>query len=103
LEQVTGRTAAYTQLIGIAIEGRDKGKPIQEILADIETVTGPAADMPPRPGPPRRPSNPGAYPDTPVRMVGWQIWNMRKHGGDEYALKVILGWADARAPQFRKL
>src|SRR5580658_7906252 len=52
-EEVVARAEAHEQLTRIAREGRDRGGAPLKILADIETLTGPAPERMPMPFLPR--------------------------------------------------
>jgi hypothetical protein len=102
-EQVVARAEAHEQLARIAKEGRDRGTAPSKILADIETLTGPA---PPNRRamliPPRSLTGMDEFRKAALQKLAWQIAMVRQQG-DEAALRLILGWGDARVPEFRKL
>jgi hypothetical protein len=102
-EQVVYSAEAHRQLAKIARQGRDNGIAPERILAEVEGVTGPAADRPPIPRPPRGAGSPDPYREQAMQMLAWQIGMARKHQGDERAVYMLMDWSDARLPDFRKL
>jgi hypothetical protein len=103
-EQVVARAEAHEQLTRIAKDGREGGDAPRKILVDIETLTGPAPDRRPiMPVPPRYLVGTDEFRNAALQKLAWQIAMSRKRQDEEGALRIILGWGDARVPQFRKL
>jgi hypothetical protein len=101
-EQVVARAEAHEQLMRIAREGRNRGAATLEILANIAAVTGPAPEGRPMPVPPRFMAGINEFRQAALQKLAWQIAIVRQRG-DEFALQSVIGWGDARVPQFHKL
>jgi hypothetical protein len=103
-EQIVSSAEAHLRLAKIAREGHDSGVAAGKILAEIETVTGPAADRPPIPIPPRDARTPETYAAAALERLAWQIAMSRKgQGGDERTVYMLMAWGDAHLPNYRKL
>ena len=100
-EQVVVSAESHLRLSRIAREGHDKGATPQKILAEIESVTGPATDHPPVPPPPRGGAE--VYRDSALQKLARQIGMARKSQGDERTVYMLLTWANEQLPHFRKL
>jgi hypothetical protein len=103
-EQVVLSAEAHLQLARIAREGHDGGATPQRILAQIESVTGPATEHPPMPPPSSRgTSTPEAVRESALQRLAWEIGMARKRQGDERTVYMLLAWANESLPHFRKL
>lgn len=102
-EQIVFSAEAHLRLTKIAREGHDNGVAPREILAEIETVTGPAADRPPIPLPPSGARTPDTYAKAALARLAWQIGMSRKGLGDERTVHMLMAWGDAHPPHYRKL
>lgn len=102
-EQIVFSAEAHLRLTTIARHGHDSGVAPQKILAEIETVTGPAADRPPAPPPPSGAAIQETYGELVLQMLAWRIGMTRKSQGDERTVHMIMAWGDTRLPHFRKL
>jgi hypothetical protein len=103
-EQVIARAGAHERLTRIAREGRDRGEAPLKILADIETLTGPAPERMPMPFLPRSMVDMDEFRKAALQKLARQIAMVRRQpSGDEFALQLVVGWGDARVPRFRML
>lgn len=102
-EQIVSNAEAHVRLAKIAREGHDNGVAPEKILAEIETVTGPATDRPPVPRPPRDGSAPEMYAESALQMLAWQIAMYRKGQGDERTVYMLMAGGEVQLPNFRKL
>jgi hypothetical protein len=103
-EEVVARAEAHEQLTRIAREGRDCGDAPLKILADIETLTGPAPERMPMPFLPRSMLGMDEFRKAALQKLAREIAMVRRQpSGDEFALQLVIGWGDARLPQFRRL
>jgi hypothetical protein len=102
-EQIVFSAEAHLRLTKIEREGHDNGVAPQKILAEIETVTGPATDRPPAPPPPSGARTPETYAESALQRLAWQIGMSRKGQGDERTVYTLMDWGDAHLPHFRKL
>jgi hypothetical protein len=103
-EQVVARAEAHEQLTRIAREGRDRGDAPLKILADIETLTGPAPERMQMPFLPRSMVGMDEFCKAALQKLARQIAMVRRQpSGDEFALQLVIGWGDVRVPQFRRI
>jgi hypothetical protein len=102
-EQVVSSAEAHVRLARIARQGHGNGIAPQQILAGIESVTGPAPDRPAAARPPRGGSAPEMYAKSALQMLAWQIAMFRKRQDDERTVYMVMGWGEVPLPNFRKL
>jgi hypothetical protein len=103
-EQVVASAEAHLRLSRIARQGHDNGATPQKILAEIESVSGPATDHPPQPLPPGNGARtPEAYREAALERLAWEIGRARNSQGDERTVYMLLAWANQPLPHFRKL
>ena len=102
-EQTVLNAEAHLRLAKLARQGHDNGVAPPKILAEIETVTGPANDFPPAPPTPRDAWTPEMRGELALQRLGWQIHMTRENQGDERTVRMLIAWGDARLPHFRKL
>jgi len=105
-EQTVAEIEAHTFVAKIAHKGRTDGLPPEQVLAEIEKTCGPAPEnsslIPPSV------HNPDATPD---ELRWWALQRLARHVGmrrkfpqftDEGIVNMIMGWAEAVLPHFRK-
>ena len=103
-EQVVVSAESHIRLSRRQVKDHDKGATPQKILAEIESVTGPATDNPPPPFPPGNSARtPEAYRESALQRLGWEIGRARNSQGDERTISMLMAWASAPLPLFRKL
>jgi hypothetical protein len=103
-EQTVFAAEASTEAATLARRLHDQGVPAARILDEIRTALGSPGDSPGPPPPPRLGSWTSEQYRQWTREAVWQRIGMtRTHSGDDRALYVVLGWQDARVPNFRKL
>ena len=72
-EQVVARAEAHQQVTQIAKDGRERGDAPGKILANIETITGPAPERRPMPLPPRYMTGMDEFRKAALEKVSWQL------------------------------
>jgi hypothetical protein len=101
-DRVTADADAHVQAARIAQEDHSQGLSPAEIFTRIEAVTGPdrgrAKPRPPLSDPP------GDFLTDSLRNIASQIGLMRLHdGGDARVIHMLVSWAGATLPNYRKL
>ena len=99
-EQIVLSAEAHLRVAAMAREGLDRGVAAREILAEIESVTGPARDGR---HVPFRERTPEMYGESALQRLASQIGVVRRNQGDEHTVSMVMAWAGARVPNFRKL
>ena len=102
-ERVVSSAEAHVRVLKIARQEHDGGTAAAQILAAIESVTGPAPDRPPIPVPPRGAATRESYAELALQALAWQIGMYRRAQGDERTVYMLMDWGEAKVPQFRKL
>lgn len=101
-EQVTASADAHQQVSRIARMGRERRSAPQQILADIQNVTGVWTDRPPILFPARM-TDPGAFRKAALDQAGWELAIRQRQRGDEEAVQMAVDWAAAPVPHFVRL
>ena len=99
-EQVVASAEAHLEIGRIAKQGHFEGRPVADILSEIQKLTGPGDEPPPHP---RAPRDMEEYRQWALKLVAWPISSARKLNGDERTVYMLSDWADAPVPKFRKL
>jgi hypothetical protein len=101
-EQTVFSAEAMVEAARLARRLHDDGAPPTRILDEIRAALGGTAE---HIGPPPHRGSPA--PEEYRKWAREQVWERlamsREHGGEDRAVYMLLGWGDARVPEFRKL
>jgi hypothetical protein len=104
-EQTVAPAEACMLVARLAREGHNQGLSPDRILAQIETVTGPASEYPyPPPRVRHRDAPPEEYRQRALLQIAGQLARQRTlpQFTDERIVHMIMGWAEAALPRFRR-
>jgi len=105
-EEIVYAAEAHIRVANMARRGHERGRAAEEIIAEIETITGPATPLSGHPRihrPPSGFSDPEVYRQSALEKIAWQIGRVRMSQGDARTVDVVMGWFDAYVPNFHKL
>jgi hypothetical protein len=102
-DQIVSCAEANQRVAALARQGHERGAAPQNILAEIEAVTGTATDRPPEPPGLRGKGAAETYAESALERIAWQIAIYRKGQGDERTVYMLMATGDAHPPHFHKL
>jgi hypothetical protein len=102
-EKVTAQAAIYSEVASAAKAARELGVDDAALLASVEAITGPAGLFPRCPTPPGHNADSSSFRDNEERSLALQIARTRASPGDAAAVKLLLSWADAELPDYRRI
>jgi hypothetical protein len=105
--QLWDRTIAaaevHQEVAATARHGVESAFDVEQILADIEQITGNADRPALPPGPPGCAVEPGLFREHERWHLAKRISHMRTHFGDDKTVAMLSDWANTAVPQYRRV
>jgi hypothetical protein len=100
-EHVIIAAELYQEVATVACSGVEAGFDVEQILAEIEQITGDAGH-PPAPPPPDNRAETVSLRECERWRLAKRISHMRTHFGSDKTVSILGDWADASVPQYRR-
>lgn len=101
-DRVIAAAELHREVAATARYGVEGAFDVEQILADVEWITGKASHPPPPPGSPGWAAEPGLFRERERWSLASRISHMRTRFGDHKTVSILSDWADAAVPQYRR-
>jgi hypothetical protein len=101
-ERIIAAAELHEEVAAAARSGVEAEVNAEQILAEVERITGDAGHPPPPPPAPGGPADPAQFREYERRSLAHRIAHMRTQFGNDKTVSILRDWADAAVPHYRK-